>query len=339
VRTGRIAFSELIPLRAGGVSRPCVGRGGLHLIIIYMIFLSLYRIIKFSLQDVTRNIWLSVVTVIILILALFSINMLLVVKVIGQAAVGAVKSKIDVSLYIKPDVDEKEILALKAQLSNIAAVQSVKYVSCEEALEIFKKNNNNNPAVLSALRELDKNPLSPALVIIPKAADNMETLINELNKVQSDIIDSRDFSDYKTMISKIDAVTNRATEAGVVLAGIFVFITLMVIFNSVRVAVYTHNTEISIMRLVGASNGFVFMPFILSALIYSLLGVGAIVLCFYPFLSLLQPYLEAFFVGYNINIVNYFNDNFFLIFGLEFAGIAAVNILASYLAARKYAQV
>jgi cell division transport system permease protein len=304
-----------------------------------MFFLSFLRIIKFGLQDVTRNIWLSVVTIIILILALFSINMLLVVKVIGEAAVGAVKSKVDVSLYIKPDAGEKEILALKAELSNVSSVKEVKYISREEALALFKKNNSNNPEILSALRELDKNPLSATLIITPNTAESMETLTHELNKIESDIIDSRDFSDYKVMLERINAVTDRVTQAGLFLAGIFVFITLLVIFNSVRVAIYTKNAEISIMRLVGASNTFIYMPFLFSGLVYSLVGVSAIVLFFYPFLSLLQPYLEAFFVGYNINIVNYFNDHFFLIFGLEFFGIAIVNILASYFAARKYAQV
>ena len=63
-------------------------------------FLSFIRIIKFSFQDIFRNIWLSIVTVIILILALFSINMLLVVKVVGQTAVDVIKEKIDINLFL-----------------------------------------------------------------------------------------------------------------------------------------------------------------------------------------------------------------------------------------------
>jgi cell division protein FtsX len=92
------------------------------------------------------------------------------------------------------------------------------------------------------------------------------------------------------------------------------------------------------MRLVGAPNSFIYMPFLVSGLFYALFGVLIIILLFYPFLSLLQPYLEAFFVGYNINIVSYFSNNFFLIFGLEFLGIAAINVLASWWATRRYAQ-
>jgi cell division transport system permease protein len=303
-----------------------------------MFFLSLFRIIKFSLQDLTRNIWLSIVTVIILVLALFSVNMLLVVKVIGEAAVGAIKEKIDISLYLKPDAEEKEILALKAQLENLSEVKSVHYVSKEEALEIFRQSNSDKPEILEALRELGKNPLTPTLVIQPKNADRIESLTNQLNRLENGIIDSKNFVDYKTMLDRINAVTDKVTKAGLVLSGIFIFITLMVIFNSVRVGIYTHNMEINIMRLVGAPNSFIYMPFLVSSIFYTLFSLIVIVFLFYPFLSLLQPYLEAFFVGYNINLVDYFNNNFFQIFGTQFFGIAIINVLASWWATRKYAQ-
>lgn len=290
-------------------------------------------------QDITRNIWLSMVTVIILVLALFSINMLLVVKTIGSAAIGAVKDKIDISLYINPDADEKEVLALKAQIANLSEVKEVSYISKDQALEAFKSKNSDNPEVLQALRELGKNPLTPTLVILPSNIEHSDSLIHELNKIQSDIIDSRNFTDHKTLLGKIDSVTDKATKAGVFLSAIFVLITLLVIFNSVRVAIYTHNMEISIMRLVGAPNSFIFWPFLFSGIIYTLLGVSCIIFLFYPFLGLLQPYLEAFFVGYNINLVDYFNTNFFQIFGLQFAGIALINVVAAWWAVRRYAQV
>jgi cell division transport system permease protein len=303
-----------------------------------MFFLSLYRTIKFSLQDLTRNIWLSAVTIIILVLALFSINMLLLVKIIGDAAVGVIKEKIDISLYLKPEAEEKNIIALKAQIENLSEVKSVKYISKEDALEIFKQNNSDNPEVLQALRELGKNPLTPTLIIQPKNSDQIDNLTHEIDKIQNDIIDSKNFTDYKAVIGRINAVTDKVTKAGLLLSAIFIFITLMVIFNSIRVAIYTHNMEINIMRLVGSSNSFIYMPFLISGLLYALFGVVFIVLLFYPFLSLLQPYLEAFFVGYNINVVDYFNSHFYEIFGLEFLGIAAINILASWWATRRYTQ-
>ncbi|MCX6798099.1 MAG: hypothetical protein NTX66_02720 [Candidatus Falkowbacteria bacterium] len=70
------------------------------------------RVLKFSLQDIARNIWLSVVTVTILVLALLSINLLITVQLISQNAIGAVKSRMDISLYFKADAAESDISAV-----------------------------------------------------------------------------------------------------------------------------------------------------------------------------------------------------------------------------------
>lgn len=304
-----------------------------------MIFLSFLRGIKFSFQDIGRNIWLSIVTITILILALFSINVLLVVQVIGQASVVAIKDKVDTSLYLRPDSGEDEILALKNKIANLETVKEVNYISKAEALEIFRKDNQDNPEILQALRELGKNPLTPSLVIKPKNSEDIDAFTGQLNKIESDIIESRNFTDHKLLLQKINNITDKVSKVGLIISSIFILITILVVFNAVRVAIYTHRKEITIMRLVGASNSFVYMPFLFSGLIYSLAGIGIIIAVFYPFLSLLQPYLEAFFVDYNINILSFFNSNFIKIFGLELLGMAVINMIASFIAVRKYARV
>lgn len=301
--------------------------------------LSFYRVIKFSLQDVLRNIWLSLVTVIILILALFTLNMLLVVKIIGQTAVSAIKEKIDINLFLTPDAEEDQILALKAKLSGLPEVKEITYVSKSEALENFKSKHQDNPEIIEALRELGNNPLTPSLVIKPVNLEMFDNLINKINAFNDEIIESRNFTNYKLLLSKINLITEKVSNAGLVLSGIFIFITILVVYNSVRVAIYTHRREIMIMRLVGASRSFIQMPYLFSGLFYTMIGIIAIMLLFFPFLSLLQPYLEAFFVGYNVNIFNYYYDNIITIFGLQFLAIGLINIVASYLAVRKYSKV
>jgi cell division transport system permease protein len=302
-------------------------------------FLSIARIIKFSFQDIIRNIWLSIVTIIILVLALFSVNMLLVVKIVGETAVGAIKEKIDINLFLKSTAEENQILALKAKIASMEEVKDVAYISKAEALENFKKNHEENPELLDALRELGQNPLTPSLIIKPKNLNSFDNLINKLNAIDDETIESRNFTNYKVMLNKINNITTKVSDAGLVLSAIFILVTLLVVYNSVRVAIYTHRREIMIMRLVGASRWFIQMPYLLSSIIYTFIGILIIMAIFYPFLGLLQPYLEAFFVGYNINILNYFYLNVFKIFGLEFIGAALINIFTSYLAVRKYSKV
>jgi len=302
-------------------------------------FIALLRAIKFSLQDIARNVWLSIVTVIILILAFFSINLLLSVQVISDAAIDTVRDKIDVSMYMKAEAQESEILALRAQISALNNVREVIYVSKQQALEDFQTQHKNDPDILEALRELDSNPLSASLVIRPQDVNHYDSLIADLNRISSPIIESRNFEDHKLMLEKINTITERVNQAGFAVSLLFIFITLLVLYNTIRVAIYTHRSEIGIMRLVGASDWFIRAPFIVSSIIYTLIGIILTAGLFYLFLNLLQPYLETFFMNYDFNIINYFSENFLQFFSLQFLGGVLINIIASLVAVRKYSNV
>ncbi len=301
--------------------------------------LSFFRIIKFSFQDIVRNIWLSIVTITILILALFSMNMLFTVKLVSQNAVEAVKNKINISLYFKADASEAMILDVRQKVDSMTDVKSTTFISKANALDNFRNNNKNNPEILNALKELGKNPLSPSLIIIPRDFDNSANLITSLKMLESDAIESRDFSDNSAILEKINFITSRVNEVGMFLIAIFVLTSLLVVYNAIRVAIYTHRQEIEIERLVGASNFFIYMPYLFSAFIYALVSVLIVIISFYPLLTILQPYLEVFFTDYSVNILTYYVDNFITIFGLQFLGVFIITLVASLLAARKYAKI
>lgn len=301
--------------------------------------LSFFRIIKFSFQDIVRNIWLSIVTITILILALFSMNMLFTVKLVSQNAVEAVKNKINISLYFKADASEAMILDVRQKVDSMTDVKNTTFISKANALDNFRNNNKNNPEILNALKELGKNPLSPSLIIIPRDFDNSANLITSLKMLESDAIESRDFSDNSAILEKINFITSRVNEVGMFLIAIFVLTSLLVVYNAIRVAIYTHRQEIEIERLVGASNFFIYMPYLFSAFIYALVSVLIVIISFYPLLTILQPYLEVFFTDYSVNILTYYVDNFITIFGLQFLGVFIITLVASLLAARKYAKI
>jgi cell division transport system permease protein len=284
--------------------------------------LSFLRIIKFSFQDIFRNIWLSIVTITILILALFSINMLLTVKLVSENAVTAVKEKINISLYFKADASEATILDVRQKVEAMPDVKGAIFIPKNTALDNFRNNNKNNPEIIT-----------------PKDFNNSAHLITSLKMLESDAIESRDFSNNSVILEKINFITARVNEVGLFLILIFVLTSLLVVYNAIRVAIYTHRQEIEIMRLVGASNFFIYMPYLFSAFIYALVSISIIVISFFPFLTILQPYLEVFFTGYSVNILSYYVNNFLLIFGLEFLAVFVITLLASLLAARKYAKV
>jgi cell division transport system permease protein len=218
-------------------------------------------------------------------------------------------------------------------------VREVTYISKQQALDDFQKKHKNNPDILEALRELDANPLSPSLVIRPTDINRYDTLIANLNRLSDPIIESRNFDDHRVMLDKINGLTGRVSQGGFFLSLLFIFITLLVLYNTVRVTIYTHRTEIGIMRLVGGSDWFIRAPFIISSLIYTIVGLILSSVLFYVFLRFLQPYLANFFMNYDFSIVDYFKANFLQLFVIEFVVAAAINLFASMVAVRKYSKV
>jgi cell division transport system permease protein len=303
-----------------------------------MSILALFRAIKFSIQDIFRNFWLSLVTVMILVLSLFIVNLLITVRVITNSAIDSIKEKIDITLYLNSNASESEIQALKTQVSNLERVKQVDYVSQGEALEIFRQDNRANPDVLQALRELNKNPLTPTLIIKPRNVMQYDELVNDLDRLNSSIIESKNSDNPKAMLDKINAIAFKINEVGMIISIIFIVITILVVYNTIRVNIYTHNREINVMRLVGASNWFIRAPFLISGIIYTFFGIAITVALFLPFLTLLQPYLETFFAGYTLNIFQYFRDNFNELFGLQFLAGAFINVIASTIAVQKYSR-
>ena len=301
--------------------------------------LSFYRILKFSFQDIIRNGWLSIVTVAILFLSLFSINTLATVRFVSDSAVYAIKDKIDISLYIKPDTLEKDVLELQSTLKENSKIKNINYISKEMALADFREKYQNNQEVLAALKEINQNPLSASLIITPANLEESALLINELKVFDSEIIESRDFSDNSTILNKIENITRRVNDVALFIILVFAFTSLLVVYNAIRVTIYTHRQEIEIMRLVGASNFFIYMPYLVSSLIYAIFSTLLIIAAFLPLLTLLQPYLETFFAGYNVNVLLYFLDNFVLIFGAQFLVVLGINVFASLIAVRKYSKI
>ncbi len=304
-----------------------------------MILLSISRILKYACQDFFRNFWLSLITVTILVLSLFSINFLIMMGFIGEQAIGSIENKVDLSLYLDQDASEEDISILKAEISRLKSVNEIEYISKTQALENFKNKHQDDPEILESLKEVDQNPLNPSLVISANELVDYENIINSLENLSKQaIIKSRNFDDHKSLLTTINNFSDKAQQVGILVSFIFVVITVLVVFNAIRVAIFTHKKEIKIMRLVGASNWFIKTPFLAESILYAFFAVIIVMAIFYPFMHLLQPYLFNF-VEADLNLINYFNSNFIYIFGGQFLLASLISIIASLIAVGKYAKV
>ena len=305
-----------------------------------MFLLSISRSIVFAFQSFFRNIWLSVATIFIVFLALLSVNFLIGIQAVSESAVNLVKDKIDVSVYFKQSVRDDKINEVKSHLEVLPQVKEVVYFSPDQNLASFKDRHSADQSIQESLSELDSNPLGATLVVTAKELADYPTVLKAIDDPSySDLIEKKNFNDNQTVITKINSITETIRKVGLIISLLFVIISALIIYNTIRIAIFTHQNEIGIMKLVGASNWFIRLPFVFESMISGLLACALSIGAVYLALYFIQPNLASFFGGASFDVAGYFNRNMIIIFGSQFLGIVIVNIIASTVALNKYLKV
>lgn len=293
------------------------------------------RILKWGFKNFWRNGWLSTATVSIMTLTLLVITVLLMVNIVANAVLLNLEKKIDISVYFKLEASEEEILDVKAKLEELAEVESVDYVSQEEALINFKEKHKDNPILLQSLEELDVNPLEASLNIKANETSQYASINQFLEGVYyQDIVDKINYMQNKDVIEKLNKIITDVKTAGLALTALLALIVFLVTFNSIRLAIYSSREEIGVMRLVGAKNWFIRGPFIIEGILYGIIAAITTVVVLYPIFYFLSPKLSGFLPIENIFV--YFQSNL-LSFFLLLLGVGIIlGTLSSFIAVRKY---
>lgn len=296
---------------------------------------SIFRVIKYALQDLGRNFGLSSMTVFILILMLLSVNILWSVDVLTQQATGLVKDQINISLYFKSETTDKNMEEVEKYLSNLPEIIQMQKVSREEVLETFKNRHKLSIEVLSALDELEENPFGPTLIIKTKEPQDYKKVLLAVDVPEYDaLIETKSFEGNEEGIEKIQNITNRIEQVGFGLAVIFAIISFLIIFNTIRVAIHTQRVEISIKRLVGASTWFIRGPYIVEAFIFALFSVSLTFSIIYAVLYWVDPYLSIVFSN-GFTLTNYYNLHIILLISLQFVSVLLLTFISSGMAMSK----
>ena len=267
-------------------------------------FSSIKRVLKFAFQDIWRNFWLSFVTITLLLITFLSFNILISLNYLTQEVTKNIEGRIDVSVYFIPDASDEQVRGAKIFLESLPAVAGVGLVTREDAIQQFRERHKDDTEILASLDELDKNPLGATLVIKAKSIGDYPAILATLDaKPYKDIVQDKNFADHRVLIERIGRWTDKIRTTAAVLSLIFIAIVMMIVFNTVRMAIYTHREEIGIMKLVGASNWFVRAPYIAESVVLAIIGIGASIGITYLLLGFLQPALTRFFEDSSVNLI------------------------------------
>ena len=298
-------------------------------------FTVISRILHYGWNSFWRNGWLSAATVAIMTLALLVFFGLIFFNVMTTSAVASVEDKIDISVYFKTNTPEDEILNIKQSLESLSEVKLVEYISSDKALEIFKDTHKDDPTITQAVQELNVNPLAASLNIKAKNPDQYGAIAEYLKSPNlSSPIDSVSYTKNQIVIQRLTSIIHNVNTSGFVLTIFLVFVAGLVVFNTIRLAIYSNRDEIVVMRAVGASNAFVRGPFMIEGVISGVLAACGSVLVAAPLIYFASPYVREFIPG--LNIFQYFYTHILGLTMYQLLFGVVIGVGSSFIAVRRY---
>jgi cell division transport system permease protein len=294
-------------------------------------------VIKVGFINFWRNGWVSLATILVMVITLFVIGGLIFGRALLNSTLSQLENKVDVTIYFKTDANEDEILSVKDRIAKLNEVANVNYISADEALENFKQRHAGNALITQSLDELGENPLGANLNIKAKDASQYENISQFLEASAISSIDKIDYNQNKAIIDRLFNILNASRNAGVGVTLVLSVIAVLVAFNTIRLAIYTSKDEITVMRLVGASSQYIRGPFIIEGVMHGIVAAIFTMIIFYPLTYWFGPMAENFFGG--PNLFAYYISNFFQLFAiLVIAGIL-LGSFSAFIATRRYLKV
>lgn len=301
-----------------------------------MKLLKLFRAFIEGMRNINRNKWLTFATVSVLSLALYVVSATAFLGITGRMIVQQIEGNIDINVYLNSEVSEEDAIKIKGLLEPTMEVESVSYVSKDEALEEFLASGD--PGILEAVEEIGENPLLSYLVVHASDAQYYEAIAKTLESDRfKDQIDHINYGKNKEKIERLNGITKSIEKIGLVLGSIFLIISILITFNTVRLNMYSRQKEFEVMRLVGASNMYVRMPSIFEGIFYGIISaIVAIGLVFgsMQFIITLTKGIasEEFLVSF------YWNYFWIMLLGVVVFGVI-IGVVSSFIAIRRYLKI
>lgn len=307
-------------------------------------YITFVRMCRYGVNNFSRNAWLTIAATIVMTITLLVVFATIVTRQVFLETVGNLQQKVDVSIYLKEDINKKTVDKLTSKLENLDQVSKVSFISTDQARQAYIDENNPSQAQLDTLGELKTSPFPATLRVNPKNLNNMAS-IEKLVSNDRDFQDNLDpahkpsfAGERKKSIATIGSWISIAEKVGLTASALFIGISILIIFNTIRMAIFNRKEEIEMMKLIGAEKSFIQGPFVVESMMY---GFFAAILAFAAgliSLILLQPKLQA----YGFAIDNTFNfvltASPFIIIGLIFVG-ALIGVVSSFFAVSRHLEI
>ena len=261
-----------------------------------------------SVSSITLTIFLTGLFVI------FTINL--------QSWLGFLRDKIEVELFVEIGSTDSEIEALKNIISQIESVEEIKYISKDDAAKRFEEEFGQN-----VFEILEFNPFPPSIIIRLKEGYRTPAAISNL-KNRLELLTNVDEVFYKKpLLEKIDKYVQIVYIVSILIGIVIFIIAIGLIFNTIRLTIYARKEMIHIMRLVGATEGFIRKPFLVEGILQGFFGGTLASVAIYYGLKLTQIYIYPYIISHPLVFVG------LIIFSM------IIGLFSAYLSVGKYIRI
>ena len=303
------------------------------------------RIMKYGTKGFVRNIWLSCASTIVMAITMIILFVTIVASVILTNTAEMMKDKIDITIYLKPNTSDEVLTELSNVISADSNIKSVVVSNSEQEYEKFLAENKDSEEIVNVLdEEMKKIMISKMQATMRIKVYNIDDITSIKTIVEEDplFINNLDIElapTYDVNQKEIATITSWARIArtgGIVLAAVFLVISVLIIFSTIRMAIFSRREEIYMMKLVGADKRFIRGPFLVEAEICGIIaGIVSATASYFGFMFL-SPKLA----GYGIDISSINNilqsNQLILVFLVFIASGIVIGRISSMLAVSKY---
>lgn len=306
-------------------------------------FITFWRVVHAGAVNFGRNAWLAIAAMAVMVVTLTIVLFSLVTSAAFNHTIAQFNSKIDISIYLSDSTTQQQRRQLMNQLRQLSEVKSVGFISKDQALAEYKVENANDKDLLQAINETTGNPLPASVEVTPVDPSNIgqikQVLASPATIALEDPQAGTSYSgNHKLAVDNIAHATNILKRVGAGTVILFAFISMLIIFNTIQMAIFNRRDELTIMRLLGASTWYIRGPFVVESVIYGVISafisVGII-----DFLFIVSSQtLQASSLGLlDINYAStYFHHNFLWLLTLQLAVGIVIGAASSIIATRRY---
>lgn len=305
-------------------------------------YMTFVRMVRYGVNNFSRNAWLTTAATAVMTITLIIILTSFLTQHVFDDTITTLRKKVDISIFLKKDVSDDAVKTMQSSLEKLPNVASVRYITSDEAQKLYNQQNVQDAELLKQLGDIeqDTGSLLPSSFRIQVRdlgkINELKTFVDHDATFRSNINTTAKptYGDNQGAIDNIARTAVFAERAGLFASILFVVISSLIIFNTIRMAIFNRREEIQMMKLIGADRSFIRGPFIVEAVMYgffaALIATGSV----YLVMVLIQDKLSQY--GISVGPTIAMMDEFpgLILLGTIIAG-ALLGVLSSQMAVRR----